>query len=212
MPYDWLGISSAAISSGAISGAEAVRYVETVGTADGTSTATGIGASFYEANASASGTSVATGIGVGVNSSIGSASGSASVSGAGAVVLDIVGSAAGTSTVSGVSGVTAGIVGSAVGTCTVIAIGTNVGWTQQQNDDATWSDQVSPSTSWSMQSSSVSNWTEVPIEKPVAISDDISISSAAISAAPISGQNLTQENNSWIEQGTVSSSWIKKAA
>lgn len=152
MPYDWLGISSSAISSGAISGAEAVRYVEAVGTAEGTST------------------------------------------------------------VSGVSGATAGSVGAAVGTCVVIAFGANVGWTPQQNDDATWSDQALVSASWAAQASSASDWTEVPMETPVYGTNIISISSSAISESPASGQSVPQFNNKWIAQYTTSSSWVKKAA
>lgn len=96
-----------------------------VGSASGTSTASGVGASAAASVGSAAGTSTVSGVGASAAASVGSAAGTSTVSGVGSSTSagSAVGSAAGTSTASGVGASTVAAVGTAAGTSTVVGVG-----------------------------------------------------------------------------------------
>jgi hypothetical protein len=111
------------------------RYVPTVifsppasgsvGTATGTSTASGVGSSAADSIASTSGTGTVSGVGAASSASVASTAGTSSTSGIGAGSAASVASTSGTSTVSGVGSSTTGSssVGTATGTSTVSGVG-----------------------------------------------------------------------------------------
>lgn len=98
---------------------------DTVGTASGSSTASGIGASISESTGSSSGTSTASGVGSSgsVSSSTGTAAGTSTASATGASVAESVGSSSGLASASGIGVAEVSTVGAAAGTSTVSGVG-----------------------------------------------------------------------------------------
>lgn len=94
-----------------------------VGSASGTSTALGVGASLAKSAGSSTGTSTSLGVGQSTSEASGQSSGVSTANGVGQALFQGVGSAAGTSTVNGVGQSSTGSVGSSSGTSTALGVG-----------------------------------------------------------------------------------------
>ena len=113
-PLRWFSTRSYSLPGGSSDG---------VGTATGTSTASGVGSSAADSVASTSGTGTVSGVGASASASVASTSGTSSTSGIGAGSAASVATTAGTSSVSGVGISASAGVASASGTATVSGVG-----------------------------------------------------------------------------------------